>query len=169
MATCSPKPIYGVLGNRNPEAYRLDLPQVKSPTYLIGPYLIGSGGCDNIHSYEVVTSLIEKYAAKGHVVFEGVLISSTYGQIGELMERWKKDSVFVFLDTPLDVCIERIEARRDGKPRDERLLKNVGGKWNSVHRVRERVEQDGIMQSVITSSDDGHETIINLLQGAGHG
>lgn len=164
LATVPPARNYGLLGPRKPEAYELLLPGVKDPTYLIGPYLAWSGGCDNIRSYDVVVELIKKYALRGHVIFEGVLISSTYGQIGTLMERWGKDSVFVFLDTPLAVCIQRVEERRGGKPRDARLIKNVSGKFYSCQQVKEKVERDGRMRTVWVNSTDGHKTILKLLQ-----
>ena len=161
-----PKLIRGIFGVRRPEAYELLLPKVKAPVYVLGPYVTGSGGCDSIQPYELIPELIKKYATMGHVVFEGIIVTSVYGQVGTLMEQWKKQSVFLFLDTPLEVCLARVEARRGGKGRDERLIKNVTGKYNSALRVKERVLADGIMRAEVASSSNAHKTIIKLLQGS---
>lgn len=159
-------PKYSVLGPRLPEAYQLDLPKVKEPVFVLGPYMTGAGGCDCIQPYELIGQLIQKYARRGHVVFEGVLMSSTYGQIGELMEQWKKDSVFVFLDTTLEQCLSRVESRRGDKARDARLVKNVSGKYESSLRVKERLLTEDIMTVKDASSANGHELVLKLLQGA---
>jgi len=109
MALCPDKPIYGALGSRLPEAYELVLPRCDR-LYVLGPYTTPCGGCDRILPFALVPQLIQKYAQQGHVVFEGLLISTCYGAIGRLME--EHDSVVMFLDTPLEICIARVEARR---------------------------------------------------------
>jgi hypothetical protein len=162
---CKPKPIYSLLGHRRPEAYMLKLPKVKEPLYVLGPYLIGSGGCDGIQPYDLILDLIEKYAVKGHVLFEGVIVTSVYGRIGAMLEQWGKDSVFLFLDTPLEECIKRIESRRK-RGRDDRLIKNVSAKYQSAVRVREKVGADGIMQAITVSTDEAPKMIAQLLQRA---
>lgn len=163
---CSPHPIYSVLGPKRPEAYELRLPKVKQPTYVLGPYHIGSGGCDSIQPYDLIPVLIKKYAAKGHVIFEGIIVTSVYGQVGTLMEEWKKDSMFLFLDTTFEECIRRIEKRRGGKVRDDRLLRNVKGKYDSALRVKKRVEQEKIMRYEMVSDTKAPKRILTLLQEA---
>src|SRR5262249_15014544 len=81
MAQCMRKPIYDMFGLRQPEAYKLTLPQ---PAFVIGPYTKRPnlcGGCDRILPFALVPQLIEKYAQHGHVVFEGLLIATCYGVI----------------------------------------------------------------------------------------
>jgi hypothetical protein len=139
MALCPHKLIYGVLGPRLPEAYLLMLPQ---PVYVLGPYLIPCGGCDRIQPFALVPPLIEKYAQRGHVVFEGLLMSTFYGEVGRLTEA--HDSVVMFLDTPLDVCIARVEARRAAagnfRPFNPKLLIE---KYNTIIKVQVRGAGDG--------------------------
>lgn len=163
MAQCTPKPIYGLLGPRLPEAYLLDLPKCKQDVFLLGPYITDCGGCDRILPYDNIPELIKKYAARGHVLFEGIIVTSVYGQVGTLMEQWKKNSIFLFLDTVLEECLHRIESRR-GKPRDARLIKNVSLKYESALRVKKRVLEDNIMQAIDVSSETASETILKLLQ-----
>lgn len=159
-----PTPIYGVLGPRDPTAYMLLDKRWGTPLYVLGPYRTGTGGCDRIQPYDLIPELIAKYAGLGHVLFEGIIITSTYGQVGELMEKFKKKSVFLFLDTSLEECLRRIEKRRGGKPRDERLIKNVTDKFNTMWRIRDRIVQDNIMRVEVVNSDVAHEKIIGLLK-----
>jgi thymidylate kinase len=109
MGRCPHKPIYGALGSRLPEAYVL-MPEL-SPVYLIGPYLTPNGGCDRVMPFALIPQLIETYAQQGHVIFEGLLMSTFYGEIGRMIME-TQNSVVMFLDTPLDVCIKRVKARR---------------------------------------------------------
>lgn len=161
-SSCSP--IYGCLGPRQPEAYELGVPGCKERVFLLGPYQTPTGGCDRLQ-YEQVLDLIKKYEPKGHVIFEGIIVTSVYGRVGALMEQYKTDSVFVFLDTPLEVCLERVEARRGGKARDERLIKNVTNKFNSAARIKERVASEGIMRCFTVSSSNGAKVIKQILMG----
>lgn len=164
---CLAKPIYGVLGPRLPEAYRLEVPKCKKPVFVLGPYMTDCGGCDRLIPFSLIPELITRYAKKGHVVFEGVIVGSIYGQVGTLMEKFKKDAVLLFLDTSLETCIERVQSRRDGRS-DAREFdpRNLTTKFKSTQAVKARVEAEKIMRVETTSSEDGHKKIIKLLQGA---
>jgi hypothetical protein len=95
------------------EIYRVATPAyMVKPLYVIGPYENACGGCDAIQPYSEIWPRVEKYAEEGHVIFEGVLISTNYGTIGTSSEKYGRDFVFAFLNTPLDICLERIKARR---------------------------------------------------------
>ena len=157
MAQCSHKAIYGVLGARLPEAYELTLP-LCDPVYVIGPYLTPCGGCDRILPFALAPQLIEKYAQQGHVVFEGLLMSTFYGAIGRLMET--RDSVVMFLDTPLELCIERVEARRRAagnfRPFNPKLLTQ---KHATIGRLKDKFGA----RAMSVSDSDATETIMRLL------
>jgi hypothetical protein len=107
LARCPHRPIYGALGPRMPEGYVLRDHRV----FVIGPYASECGGCDRIQPFALIPQLIEKYAGQGHVIFEGLLISTFYGDIGRLLME-AQESMVMFLDTPLEVCIRRVRARR---------------------------------------------------------
>jgi hypothetical protein len=158
----SRKPLYGALGNRLPEAYKLS--GYKQEAFLLGPYVTQCGGCDQL-VYDTIIELINKYANLGTVIFEGVIVTSVYGRIGTLMERYKKDSVFIFLDTPLETCLQRIEARRGGKPRDERLIKNVTAKFKTAERIKKKIIEENIMRCFTVSGDEAPALIKRLLNG----
>jgi hypothetical protein len=84
LSASVPRPIYGLLGFRAPVAYRLTLDRCSHDVFVLGPYQTNCGGCDAL-DYDVVLDLISKCAPRGHVVFEGALVSSAYGRIGELL------------------------------------------------------------------------------------
>jgi len=162
IASCHNHAIYGALGSRLPEAYQLEVRGVSRPVFILGPYhLTECGGCDRF-KYDTVLRLLEKYEPKGHVIFEGVIITSVYGRVGALMEKYKKDSVFVFLNTSLETCLKRVEAR-SGNSRDERLVKNVTLKFKTAERIRKKVLADGIMRAYSTSAGNAPTLIKKLL------
>jgi protein gp37 len=158
--TCSP--IYGALGRKRPEAYRLTMEGCPADIFLLGPYHTPCGGCDALQSFDLILTLIEKYAARGHVVFEGAPVSSCWGVIGEALERYEKEAVVLFLDTPLETCLQRIEAR-SGKPRVARLIKNVSGKYRSIERIEARVRDEGIIRAERVSDAAAAARIVRLL------
>jgi thymidylate kinase len=159
MAQCSHQALHGALGPRLPEAYELTLP-LCDPVFVLGPYLTPCGGCDRILPFALVPQLIEKYAAQGHVVFEGLLMSTFYGAIGRLLME-TRDSVVLFLTTPLDVCIARVEARRRAagnfRPFDPKLL-------TQKHATIARLKDKFGARAMSVSDRDATATIMRLLQ-----
>jgi cytidylate kinase len=107
-------PRYGLLGVRRPEAYCLTF-STSSPLYVLGPYCTPSAcGFDGVTSYENQPALVRKYAAQGHVVFEGLLSGKMWGQVGALLEELvpQHGAALLYLTTPLDECIRRVVERR---------------------------------------------------------
>ena len=160
-------PIYGGLGPRAPEAYALGFDGVEKLTFLLGPYHVPTGGADSIQPYDLILELIEKYAARGNVLFEGVIVSSSYGRVGTLMEKWGKDSVFLFLNTPLETCIARVEKRRSekGVPRKPLDPTNLTYKYKQCLRGQEAARERGTVRVESASSDDAPDLILRLLRG----
>ena len=134
-------------------------------TRVLGPYPEGLtvGGCDKIAGHPLpnkhtgkierglkggiarVDELVRQYAPLGKVVFEGLLIC--------YWKRWRAVSeafpgryVWAALDTPLEVCLARIQARsqREYAGEDlERLHKNVGSKFKDVVDIMRIAEENG--------------------------
>jgi hypothetical protein len=162
------KPHFGTLGPRRPEAYRCDVPGVKAPVYVLGPYNTPCGGCDAIQPYDNVITLLNKYGDKGHVLFEGMIIAGAYGRVGEALEKWGKDVVLIFLTTTLDQCLENIRRRRQGRGDDRPLSeKNTRVKFKQIQLVlkRLRVKKDiGQEFKVLElASEDVLPTILEML------
>jgi hypothetical protein len=149
LAKCPHQPIYGALG-RLPEAYAL----CGRPVFVIGPYESNCGGCDRVLPFALVPQLIEKYAQRGDVVFEGLLLSTFYGEVGRLMET--RDSAVMFLNTPLQVCIVRVKARRSGRPFNPKLLTE---KYHTIARLKDKFGA----RAVVVNDRDATATILQLL------
>jgi hypothetical protein len=160
------RPLLGVLGPRLPEAYALRFPNIASENFILGPYNCSTGGCDRIKPYELIPRLLEKYAARGSVIFEGALVSSGRGVIYELLKRYQKEAVVLFLGTSIETCLQRIEAR-SGKPRNARLVKNVSAKYRTIERIEQRVRVDNIIRAAKVSDATAAATIVGLLATGG--
>jgi len=102
---------------------------------LLGRYTNKCGGCDGIKSADEVVSRVRAFAGKyRHVLLEGILVSHTYKRYARLADEMARYGyTFMFLDTPLQVCITRVLARRvergNQKPFDPR---NVTKDWHNV-------------------------------------
>jgi thymidylate kinase len=108
----SSRPLFGVLGIKYPEAYHVTLPKTE-PLFVLGPYTTLIGGVDRVsgRGFDVVISLLDRYSNRGHVLFEGAMISNSFGMIGQWLEGHKQESYVVFLDTPLEVCLQAVQER----------------------------------------------------------
>lgn len=164
------KKIYGILGARLPEAYFLVVPKVAKPVYVLGPYEnTAVSGCDQVQPYDLILDLIEKYARRkeGHVVFEGVILSSSYGRVGRLMEEWGQEAVMAFLDTPLETCLKNVQARRDTKKNAKPFNpKNTTSKFEQIYGSRQNIIDAGTLRVVDISMDTGYDTVLKLLKEA---
>ena len=157
-------PIFGVLGTKRPEAYRLKLEGLSKPIYVLGPYHVASGGCDQIQPYDLILDLLGKYAPKGHVVFEGVIVSSSYGRVGRLMETYGKEAVMAFLSTPLEDCIKNVQKRRDAKA-DARPFNpaNLTSKYNQIVGSRVKMLAEDKLRVVDLLPETALAQILALL------
>lgn len=151
--------VYGVLGPKRPEAHCLTVSNDKF-IYVLGPYHIPSGGVDNVQPYESIPLLIEKYAAKGHVIFEGILVSMSKGQVGICLEQWGKQSVLLFLDTSVEECIASVHRRRG----DDKESKHLAKHYEAILRVRNNLLEEDKLRVLDVSRENGLQTILTLLQ-----
>jgi uridine kinase len=107
------------------------------PFYIIGSYATQCGGCDTIPKVALVADILRElmtnndmfnvYTGPGIVFFEGLMISHMLGTVGEMQKQLgKQHNVLAFLDTPLDLCVQRVMLRRAARG-DERPFdpKNV--------------------------------------------
>lgn len=158
---------YGLLGPRHPEAYELRLKGVKKPVYVLGPYITKTGGLDNVQPYDINLDLIQKYAIKGHVIFEGVIVSSSYGRVGRLLENYGQDAVMAFLDTSLEQCIANVNKRR-GARSDLREFnpQNLTSKYNQIVKSKAKIAAEGKLRVVELNFGKALEQVLELLRGA---
>lgn len=101
-----------------------------------------TAGLDRIKTQAAAKAIIEFAAsntAVRAVLFEGVVVSTIYGPWAD----WSKANggmIWAFLDTPLEVCLKRIQERNGGKPIKE---DQVAAKHRTIARVREKALADG--------------------------
>jgi len=119
------------------KGYRIDASSsgVKSPIYLLGKYTTACGGCDQIPEQQMAADrAIEAWKSGGHVLMEGLLASAA-GPKGAVTKTIQEtgSARFLILDTPLELCIERVKARRAARG-DEREFnpKNTNDKWTQT-------------------------------------
>lgn len=113
--------------------------------YVVGPYKTACGGCDAVQPYsEIIPRIREAADAGHHVLFEGALVSSSYGTIGHAMNEYAPDAVFAFLDTPLEECLARIARRRAARGNLEPVNpKNTTIKFDNVARTKDQMARLG--------------------------
>jgi hypothetical protein len=151
--------IFGVLGPRRPEAYKVWVPG--RPLYIVGSYLRITGGADvfagNLGCSGEFVALLERYRKLGHVLFEGVVISTFYGAVGEWLKVHSAGAVVAFMDTSLAVCLEGIKARGGNN------FKQVEVKVRMLEGAFKRFKAEGVRVEYI-SRENGYETIKGWLE-----
>jgi len=113
----------------------------KHPWAVLGKYTNVCGGCDTIKTQMDIIDRVEDYTDQGmNVWLEGLLISGMYGSLGAYSEEFGDRWVFAFLDTPLKLCIKRIQQRRksacNSKPFN---TANTINRHETITRTRERL------------------------------
>jgi hypothetical protein len=104
--------------------------------------------------------LLEKYGARGHVIFEGILISTCWGVIGEALDRRGADAAVSFLDTPLELCIERVKARRRERGDTRTFLPELlTQKYHTIARLKDKFGA----RAMSVSDREATATIMRLL------
>lgn len=173
--TCTP--LYGLLGLRKPEAYRLTFGG-GDVLYVLGPYVKASRqlGMDERRlcvDFGVKLTLIRKYASKGHTIFEGMVESKIWGRLGALFEELAPTTgvCLLFLSTPVEVCVSRVQEWRsragDTEPFVERNLRAVFDQVrSSLIAVRQKRVPGLVVEEV--SSDVAAARCLELLRGS-HG
>lgn len=77
------------------------------------------GGMDTITDKDQRLGLVKSNARDGQIVFyEGLITGKTYGAMGALSDRQKGHWIYAFMDTPFEVCVERVLQRRKAKGND---------------------------------------------------
>ena len=117
------------------------------PVFFIGSYKNICGGCDAIPTQDLACSYVRHFSLYGHVIFEGLLMSHLYARYAalykELTQEYNTPFTFAFMDTPLELCLERVKARRLEKGNTKEFNPaNTIGKYNSVLTVIEKFKED---------------------------
>ena len=140
-----------------PAGYRFTRPDGQR-IFVLGKYTTACGGLDSSFSYkgaaDDVILCLDLLAEKGDVVCEGVIAMSSYGfarlsNLATSQEQKGNHVIFALLDTPLEVCIQRTEARRAEKAaKSGKVAKpfnpdNLIDKFHSTHKDQKRLADAG--------------------------
>ena len=97
-----------------------------------------TAGCDRIKTQDAIKNALCVLLADPEVkaiIFEGVVVATIFGPWKEFADA-QGGMVWAFLDTPLDVCLRRIQERNGGKPIQE---DQVASKHRTIARVSAKV------------------------------
>lgn len=123
------------------EAYMLDVPAITDdPVFVLGSYDNNCGGMDTVSSAQTAIEMVSKYTKMGHVVHEGLLQSTYYGAMGTDSKRYGDRYVYVFLDTPIELCLERVIARREANGSTNKFNPQLTrDKHATIERLKKRL------------------------------
>lgn len=149
-----------------PEAYVCHLPNLIVPLAILGSYKNNCGGMDSYPSdAPSIIKLIDFYHQSGvHVFFEGLLLSTYYGGVGKHMEKFGDNAIFAFMDTPIMVCLERINHRRDVQQSKNKFdPRNTIDKYNTIENLKGKCTKSGRRVVTIKHNEDPFKQITYLL------
>lgn len=110
-------------------------------TILVGPYPEGkTGGCDRVKTFEIMRGAIRRACDMRYpiVIFESVTVSTVFGSWADFCQQ--EPFWWVYLNTPLDVCIERVKLRNGGKEFDEEM---VADKYRAIKATQRKAIDAG--------------------------
>ena len=148
--------------------YRLDLNEaaVRAPLFIVGKYDNVCGGTDAIKTQAEIAEKILKAHPLGHVLYEGALVSASglAGQVTQAIHGTGCD-VYAFLDTPQDVCIERVKGRRQAAGNDKEFdPKNLIDKFESVVNCYRNLRKEGSYDVRLIDHTNPHEQLLNIIR-----
>lgn len=118
---------------------------------VLGQYKTVCGGCDQLPNANSVNTLVREFLLMREIkviVLEGLLVSHTFQRYHDLaveVERKGHRYNFLFLDTPLELCISRVESRRETKKPGQPKFnpRNLIKDFHQIDRVRLRMIEAG--------------------------
>ena len=153
-----------------PHGYRVKVPFLKQPIMVVGSYVTSCGGCDGIQPYTLIWPRVVEYQKQGHVLFEGALVSSSYGKIGEASEIYGDSFVFAFMDTPVEKCIQWVTERRKKKGNDKPLdPRNVIEKMKNVQRSITKIRDHYKRTVVMVDHRRGVSQVLGMFYASENG
>ncbi|RJR13384.1 hypothetical protein C4588_01080 [Candidatus Parcubacteria bacterium] len=117
------------------------------------------GGADGVQPIDEIEQRVKSY---NRCIVEGVIVSHSFARWYEVA-RSKRNYFFVFLDTPLDICVERVKKRREAKGNTRPLnTKWLVKDYYQIQRVREKLLERDYPHVLDRSSDFDLEEWLNL-------
>ena len=142
----------------------------------VGSYRTACGGMDGIPNFQTAFNAItgaidvhrhyKKAATEQAIIAEGVLASTVWGSWAEyaaMVCDLGFQFAFCYLDTPLEVCLERIAKRQEasGKVRDIKT-ELVADKVKAIAATREKALQAGALVYDLPW-DKAHDVLLDIM------
>jgi len=161
---------YGILAPIPP----IPTPGIKTWGYLLmgGIYVLGRydavcGGADTVGSFGEIVRRINLHADCGcPAIFESLLWSTTFKTSDEFAKSTPHHVIFGLMDTPLELCHQRVLARRHAAGNDkpfpvEKLVTKYRSCWSAQARLR-----DSKHDTRSVPHDDALATVLTWLEEA---
>lgn len=130
--------------------------------YVIGRYETSCGGCDGIREMDDVENLVRKYAQIGHVLFEGLIVTSVTKRWVKISKNIEKYGRFIWSPMTTDIkdCIRNVKKRNKGKKF------NIGNltKKNDTHlrTIRTALAQEQVIIPIW--GEHGYSQLLNIFR-----
>ena len=153
-----------------PAGYTVDASAwgISVPVFVVGSYENTCGGTDGINTQEEIAERVVKARALGHVLVEGLLMSksSAGGHVAPILKEY--DAIFAFLDTPWEVCLERVLQRRAAAGNEKAFDpdKTMRSAYEQCHRSAELLTLAGGYDVRWLDHTDAVGGVVVYLQGA---
>lgn len=154
---------------KKPDGYVLTM-SGRPDLYVVGSYQNVCGGCDGIKTQDEICDRVRRWAPQGNVLLEGLLMSHLFSRYADLARELRPINrmVFAFLDTPLELCLDRVRRRREeraaaaGREAGPLNPKNTETKWRDCRRCHQKFKDTGLDARWV-SHLDGVEQVLELL------
>lgn len=112
---------------------------------VVGQYKRTCGGCDTIKTADKIEARIRVFARTyKKVILEGITVSHTFERYNNLALDLGDDYYFLFLDTTLETCIERVKARRVDRDNEKTFdPRNVVSDYERVLVAKRKLTEAG--------------------------
>lgn len=128
--------------------------------YCVGRYAAGADGI----GFAALQDLVRAFGRRGHVIFENVMVSANISSWLPIRREFPDVPwIWATLDTPQDVCLQRIYGRNGGKPIKEEPIK---AHYRRVRRMHDQLTELG-EQTVLIDHTKSIEQVHELLQANG--
>ena len=148
------------------KGYKIEVPGLTAPVFLLGSYHNTCGGCDGIPTQVEIAERALKAHPHGHVLMEGALLSGA-GLNGAVTKAVEPTgcAVYIFLDTPQNECITRVKIRRAAAGNEEPFNPvNLVKKFESVVSTYKALRAAGCTTHLIDHTNI-HEPLLGILKG----
>lgn len=150
------------------KGYRVDATAagLTQPLFIVGRYDSACGGGDTLRSEEEAAQLCDFAQQQGHVLLERMLTSGS-GPKGQFASTFLGTGkiTYAIMDTPLEVCLERVMGRRAERGDDRPFNpENTVGKYHGSHRAAEKLKTAGEDVRLIDHTDAFKQVLAIYLE-----